>query len=238
MTIHIVMMGKGGVGKSLVSTLLAEYLKETGSDLYCADTDPLTPTFHEYNAIGAEHISIMAKDSSIDKRKFDKLFEKLLVHTGDSVVDTGATNFIALMEYLLQADIFGILAAHGKPVIVHAPLAGGSMMEHTLQGLDYLSELKATSLVVWENENWGPIIKNGKTFGESKFYEDIRARVIGIVKIAERTPDTFGHDMKTMITKRLTFAEALDSPDFQTFSRSRLGIVRMDVFEQLEKLAM
>lgn len=238
MTIHMVMMGKGGVGKSLIATLVAEYLKEAGSDLYCADTDPTNATFNGYQALGAEHINIMAKGSSVDKRKFDRLFEKLLVHPGDSVVDTGATCFLALMEYLLQADVLGILRANGKRVIIHAPLMGAGMMEETLQGLDYLFELKDAMIVVWENEHLGPVTKNGKSFVESQFFAETRDRIVGIVKIEGRTPDTFGHDMKMMITKRLTFAEVMDSPEFQTFARSRLGIVRRDVFDQLEKLAM
>ena len=38
MTIHFILMGKGGVGKSLIASFVAQYLLSKDRDLYCADT--------------------------------------------------------------------------------------------------------------------------------------------------------------------------------------------------------
>jgi Mrp family chromosome partitioning ATPase len=38
-TIHLTLQGKGGVGKSLVSSILAQYFRHRGADIHCLDTD-------------------------------------------------------------------------------------------------------------------------------------------------------------------------------------------------------
>jgi CO dehydrogenase nickel-insertion accessory protein CooC1 len=41
--INLVLQGKGGVGKSLIASLLTQYLmqKDGGQRIFCADTDPV-----------------------------------------------------------------------------------------------------------------------------------------------------------------------------------------------------
>ena len=41
MTIHITLQGKGGVGKTLVSNLLAQHQISKKTKLVCIDTDPV-----------------------------------------------------------------------------------------------------------------------------------------------------------------------------------------------------
>jgi P-type conjugative transfer protein TrbG len=54
--IHLTLQGKGGVGKSLVASVLAQYLKEQGKDVRCIDTDPVNRTFAQYSALGADRL--------------------------------------------------------------------------------------------------------------------------------------------------------------------------------------
>ncbi len=65
-TIHLVMMGKGGVGKSTIAVLLTQCLKKTIENLHCADLDPTNASFHAFKAINAEHINIADADFNID----------------------------------------------------------------------------------------------------------------------------------------------------------------------------
>ncbi|WP_455474103.1 nucleotide-binding protein [Bartonella sp. B30(2025)] len=46
--IHIVLQGKGGVGKSLVASLVMQYLLENKTDVRGIDTDPVNQTFANY----------------------------------------------------------------------------------------------------------------------------------------------------------------------------------------------
>jgi len=39
-TIHLTFQGKGGVGKSLVAVILAQYLSKRGLQIQCIATDP------------------------------------------------------------------------------------------------------------------------------------------------------------------------------------------------------
>jgi Mrp family chromosome partitioning ATPase len=51
-TIHLTLQGKGGVGKSLVSSILAQYFRYRGAEIHCIDTDPVNQTFSQIRRIG------------------------------------------------------------------------------------------------------------------------------------------------------------------------------------------
>src|ERR1051325_6140975 len=51
--IHMTLQGKGGVGKSLVASVLAQYFGEQGRVVRCVDTDPVNRTLAQYSALGA-----------------------------------------------------------------------------------------------------------------------------------------------------------------------------------------
>src|SRR5579859_3467685 len=44
-TIHLTLQGKGGVGKSLVASILAQYFRHHGREIRCIDSDPVNQTF-------------------------------------------------------------------------------------------------------------------------------------------------------------------------------------------------
>ena len=50
--IHMILQGKGGVGKSFIAALLAQYKASKGQPSLCIDTDPVNATFHGYQALG------------------------------------------------------------------------------------------------------------------------------------------------------------------------------------------
>ena len=43
-TVHFILQGKGGIGKTLVSTILAQWLAGKGSDTLCAAMTPTRKT--------------------------------------------------------------------------------------------------------------------------------------------------------------------------------------------------
>lgn len=46
--IHMILQGKGGVGKSFISSKLAQYKVAKGRNLLCIDTDPVNATFYGF----------------------------------------------------------------------------------------------------------------------------------------------------------------------------------------------
>ena len=51
--IHLVLQGKGGVGKSVVASWLAEFLIGRGQPVCCIDGDPVNRSLGQYKALGA-----------------------------------------------------------------------------------------------------------------------------------------------------------------------------------------
>jgi MinD-like ATPase involved in chromosome partitioning or flagellar assembly len=86
---NIVLMSKGGVGKSFTAWVLAQFGQSKNYDLYCADTDPGNPTFAGYNALQVQHFDIANDEMQIDRARFDDLIENIAGHDGYSVIDTG-----------------------------------------------------------------------------------------------------------------------------------------------------
>lgn len=234
--IHMVLQGKGGVGKSLVAAMLAQYLKSKSDGVYCADTDPVNDTFARYKGFDAQRIKILNEDKNIDARAFDALVESMLEHEGDAVIDNGASTFVPLSAYMAENSVIELLQGAGKTVYIHTVLTGGQAMEDTMVGLNALIASQDAPLVVWENEYFGAVARDGKRFHESKLYEKNKDRIKGIVTIHKRNADTFGKDLELLVSNKMTFEEAMASDLFSTMPRQRLKLIQKSLFEQLDAI--
>ena len=72
-TIHLTLQGKGGVGKSLIAAILAQFFKNSGRDVRCIDTDPVNRTFAQYAALSADRLQLRDEHNRIDQRSFDAI---------------------------------------------------------------------------------------------------------------------------------------------------------------------
>ena len=236
-TIHLILQGKGGVGKSMVAAILGQFLHARGLETRCIDTDPVNQTLTQYKALNAEHLKLMS-ESRIDSRVFDQLMERMLTETTTFVVDNGASTFIPLWHYVLENAAIETLEKHGRRVYIHSVITGGQAMVDTLGGFnDLASSTPAQNLVVWINEYFGPVEMNGKRFSEMKVFAQHSKRIRGVVTMPRRSADTFGRDLEQMLSSKLTFDEAISGPQFSIMSRQRLELVRRDLFKQLDELA-
>lgn len=234
--IHIVMMGKGGVGKSTVSVLLSQYLRTVSDNLHFADLDPTNASFCAFKDIGAEHFKIADDDFNIEPRAFDLLIEKILGDDSTWVIDTGAATFLPFMNYVVNNEVFDFLAEQGRRVIVHTPLVGGPAMEETLRGLQAILELGTSPVVVWENEYYGPVTMNGKRFVQTTAYEKHKARVLGVVRLKKGDEKQIETDMSQMLSRRLTWDQAKVDSSFLVMQRQRLAVARRDIDGEIGKL--
>lgn len=237
-TVHFILQGKGGIGKTLVSTILAQWL--AGKDetpLRCFDTDQENATFSRYKAMNVKHVPVMTDNRMIDPKRFDALMIDILEEEGNCVVDNGANTFSPLMAYLLENDCFSLLQDSGRKVYIHVIVGGGDTLHDTAMG--FVSTAKSTNvpLVLWENEHFGLLQSaSGKQFTESATYSDNAARVVGRVSLSQRNADTFGADIKKMNIARLTAAEVRASEKFNVMEKQRIKVVFRDLFEQLDKV--
>lgn len=236
--IHFILQGKGGVGKSVVATLLAQYLSAKNKPVYCADTYPVNDTFARYKALQVKRFAILSSDQLIDPRAFDLLIEQLLEHEGNAVVDNGSSTFIPLSAYMVENQVVEMVQEAGKTVYLHSILTGGQAFDDTLMGLHALLKTGTAPVVVWENAFFGEVAKNGMKFSESALYKDYRSKIKGTITLDKRNQDTFGKDMELLLANRLTFDEAMSSPEFTLMPRQRLKIIQKSVFEQLAAIGL
>jgi MinD-like ATPase involved in chromosome partitioning or flagellar assembly len=237
-TVHFVLQGKGGIGKTLVSTILAQWLRDRNqAPLRCFDTDQENTTFSRYKALNVKHVPVMTESRIIDPKRFDALMIDILAEDANCVIDNGANTFSPLMAYLLENDCFDLLKESERKVYIHTIVGGGDTLHDTAMG--FVSTAKSTTvpLVVWENEHFGPLQSAaGKQFVESQTYAENSSRVIGRINMSQRNPDTFGADIKKMNTARLTVDEVRESERFNVMEKQRVKVVFRDLFEQLDKV--
>jgi len=233
--IHIVLQGKGGVGKSFISAMIAQYKISKGQSPLCIDTDPVNSTFHGFKALNVRLLEIMEGDE-IRSRKFDTLVELIAPSTNDVIIDNGASSFVPLTHYLISNQVPSLLQDMGHEMVVHTVITGSQALLDTVNGFAQLaSQFPEQALfVVWLNPFWGPIEHEGKSFEQMKAYTANKARVSAIVKIPTLKEDTYGRDLSDMLQDRLTFDEALGMESLSIMTRQRLKIVKTQMFGQLD----
>ena len=237
-TVHFILQGKGGIGKTLVSTILAQWLAAKDElALRCYDTDQENATFSRYKAMAVKHVPVMTDTRTIDPKRFDALMIDILEQDGNCVIDNGANTFSPLMGYLLENDCFELLQESGRKVYIHTIVGGGDTLHDTAMGFVSTAKSTRVPLVLWENEHFGLLQSAaGKVFTESHTYADNAARVVGKVVLAQRNADTFGADIKKMNIARMTADEVRASEKFNIMEKQRIKVVFRDLFEQLDKV--
>lgn len=236
-SVHFTLQGKGGVGKSYVSAIAAQYFRARGYLVHCIDTDPVNPTFSSYRGLGAQYLQVL-NGSKIDERNFDQLMERLITEEGTFIVDNGASSFIPLSNYMLENNAVEMLNEAGRDVYIHTVITGGQSLAETLRGFANLAEqTRNQNIVVWLNEFFGEILSSdNRPFNEMKAYLNNADKVKGIVRIPRRNPDTFGKDMELLVARKLTFDEALSGSEFALMAKQRIKTVQRDVYDQLDKV--
>lgn len=235
--IHFVLQGKGGVGKTFVSSIFAQHRAKDGKKPICLDTDPVNASFAGFKSLSVKPVNIMNK-MSIDPRLFDELMEILLRTDDNIIVDTGASTFLPLSSYLEDSDAISVLHDAGKSVLLHVVVTGGQSKNDTLTGLSGIAERLGhhAPIIVWINEFFGPFDADGVSIEKTGVYISNKDKIFSIVTIPERPAATFGKDIADMLSRKLTFEEAIASKDFSTMARQRIKITRDLLFTQLDGL--
>jgi NUBPL iron-transfer P-loop NTPase len=235
--VHLVLQGKGGIGKSVVASWLAEYLMSRGKQVHCIDGDPVNRSLAQYKFLNVEKLDLLNEEGVIIRTRYDSLLERFANDKGVFVLDSGATAFLPLWSYIVETEVIRVLNEIGRKLYVHCVVSGGEMLSDSLLGFDTLaSSTPDRNMVVWVNEYFGPVAREGKTFDQMNVFQKHADKVLGSVGIPQRSPDTFGASLLVMREKKMAFEEALKSDQFLLAQKSRLHIIRRDIFEQLDNL--
>jgi hypothetical protein len=230
--INVVLQGKGGVGKSLISSLMGQYLIDRDQLLACFDADPVNATFAAYKNLEAVRVELMEGDI-INSRLFDNLIEKLveLPENACVVIDSGASTFIPLSSYMSENNIAQFLKETGHQLFLHTIIAGGQAETDTIQGLNSLLNcFPGTPVTVWVNPFFGQI-----EFTEKHELARKNAKNGGlIITLPSYKKETFGHDLETVLKSRLTFEQAIESDGLNIMAKQRLKIIRDNIWALLD----
>lgn len=237
--IHLVLQGKGGVGKSVIAALIAQYKVSKGQMPLCIDTDPVNATFEGYKSLNVSRLNIMV-DDEINTRKFDELIELIATTENDVIIDNGASSFVPLSHYLISNEVPALLQEMGHEMVIHTVIAGSQSLLDTINGFSQLaSQFPAEALfVVWLNPYWGAIEHQGKKFEQMKAYINNKGRVTAIVDMPKLKEETYGKDFSDMLENRKTFDESLNDENLTIMSRQRLKIVKSQLFGLLDNVVI
>lgn len=237
--VHIVLQGKGGVGKSLAASMLAQFLTSRGETPLCIDTDPTNATFAGFKALNVRKLALL-EDGDINPRNFDAMMELIAGSKEAVVVDSGASTYNPLSAYMFDNGVPEVIADLGHKLVLHTIVVGGQALVDTLAGFASVAEAfpDPAAIVVWLNPYHGPIEHEGKSFEQLKAYKDLKDRVAAIVTLPDLKRETFGADVQEMLAERKTLDEAMANAALPLMQRHRLGRVRDAVFGELSKAAI
>ncbi|MCO6559782.1 MAG: conjugal transfer protein TraL [Gilliamella sp.] len=236
--IHMLLQGKGGVGKSFISAVLAQYIQHKYNIVPCCiDTDPVNSTFSGYKSLNVKTLHLLENDE-INTRNIDTLIEWIAATDIDTVIDNGAATFVPLAHYIISNQIADLLETMGHKLIVHTVITGGQALVDTINGFAQLVKQFPENIefVVWLNEFWGRIEAQSKNFEEMKAYKDYKNRVSTIIRIPSVKEETFGKDISEMLKNKKTFKEAIEDKNLSIMTRQRLTIYKDKLFTQLDLL--
>jgi hypothetical protein len=211
--IHLIQQGKGGVGKSMIASFLYQALLHFGKDVTAFDTDPVNATLAGFNEFSVRRKEII-KDGNIDPRAFDDLLDSIndLPPDSHAIVDNGASSFVALSAYLQENEIIPLFQGNGHTIYLHTIITGGQAIGDTVSGLKALAKnFPAAPIIVWLNAYFGAIAMDGKRFEEFKVYQEYGEQFQSIITLPEGNRATIGKDLEDMLSKRQSFATAMNA---------------------------
>lgn len=233
--VHLTLQGKGGIGKSLVASLVAQYLRSKGEAAIIIDADPVTPTLSGYT-LDAQRLELM-DGLVLVENKYDPLFARAIEEDSSFVIDNGPSSFFILSNYIVENDVINMISNRGKEVIFHTVINGGQALLDTVSEFFKLTMLfpEPARFVIWLNPFLGPIEVDGKSFTEFKAYKKNAHRVAGIVDLPAFQNQIY-RDFGDMVQNQLTFDEANTSSSFGVVAKNRLHRVKEGIYQQIEAI--
>ena len=234
--VHFFTQKKGGVGKSTLAGWVAEYLQSKHGNVVCYDTDPSNQTLARLNALQVLTVNLVKRDE-IDAGLFDPMIAAIAEEEGPFVVDTGSSSFHALWSYIVATELFEFLQDHGRPVVIHIPLAPKPDLEDTLAGFDEICRhCPPRSVIAWMNERESAIEWEGVNFLDLEIAQRNSEKLLKVIVNSKQHYRLHREQVERMLIRHWTFAEAIDELDIR--SKCYLFQVRKEIFEQLEQIGL
>ena len=215
--LHFIMQGKGGVGKTLVSSVLAQYYLQNGC-ISAIDTDPVNKSFCNFKKFNAFSLPLL-EEAEIRKDNFDIMIGKILETDAPNVIiDNGASSFVPLNKYILDTDCLSLFQENDCEV--------------------YPSGSALPRFAVWLNPFFGKIESAGKSFKEFGVYEKAHEQINYIIEMPDQDRQLFGNLIANMLKSGQTFDEAYEDPSLLLPQKHRIKITKQRFFDAIQKAGL
>lgn len=236
-SVHLTLQEKGGVGKSVLASILAQKLQGDGKRVKVLDCDPYNASLYRIKALGAEYIKILDENRKFLPEAFDEMMMKVLEGDYDSyIIDNGAAAYMQLSKYMFDDNIIGELVDNGFEVYIHSVITAGGEQDLVLENFDQICEGfgdVGAKIVLWENQFLGPIKKGDKRLEDFAVYKKHKKKLFAHIT----TPELNEHQMPTMekmLNTKITFDEVQTSDEFHTLQKSRLRKLQKQYFDLID----
>lgn len=228
-TIHIVVQSKS-VGKTIVASLLTQCLRdECGKSVLCLDTDEICFSLSNYQALQAVQMPVNGLTAYCRTLPQD---------SSHVLIDTSTAGFMPFCS-LLQSVLLQQLEEAGHTVRMHTVVAGGPEALPTFSGFRSLtSNFPTVPLTVWLNPFYGSVAVQGKSFEESRVYQEHSASVHALVRLPDHR-QLAQEDFQDMLARHITFKEALQEGAGSSIAQKiRLKNLWQHIIEQVNCAAL
>lgn len=233
MTVHIVLQGKGGVGKTLVASMIAEYCLRGGL-AGVIDMDPKNGSLSEFSGFSTEKVRVNDGGSFAEA---DDLFNAILESKPSDcwVIDTAGESFDAVLEYLVNEGVAANLEEANHTVYCHVVIVGGASQMASGMSLAKATEsLKETAVnvVVWNNDYFGDV--DGSIAGN--VVDIMSSEHAGTVFLTTRERRGLKASIERKYIDKLTTDEVIGN--WKMLERNRIIRFYNDIFVQLDAISI
>jgi hypothetical protein len=233
--IHCVLSSKGGVGKTFVASLIAQYWIWNKRPIHVLDMDQSNMMLARVPDLKAEQIRLLT-DGKFDSTKLDAIIRRMVATPDTYLIDVGASTFQNLWHYFFDHDIFSLIRSEGRRIVIHSVVCGGQELVDTVSSfVDVCKQITGRQVVVWVNPIRGAVEANGKEFLESKAFTENEAKVLAVVRMP-KPDESVEVELRRLgqANKSLLHIETDNDLDFLT--KHRLKRHRDSLFEAMAQV--
>lgn len=234
--IHFVRGKNGGIGKTWISYLMAQYFEEMGYFVKCFDIEPLNKGLNSYKSLNKEFIRVIDSETLKVTSNYDVMMEHFLTEDGIYIIDGSQIPFIC---YINDNQIFLKLIEAGYEVYYHSLIVGDSRLLETLAYCEDLYKDKSDDPLLkpifWQNNYYGEISRKGRLLKDDPVYKKIGLDLLNS-PILEKPSKETQEDLNELVFRGLTFKDAVTDQKFSSESKCRIAKYKFETFAQFAGL--
>ncbi len=156
--LNIILSPKGGIGKTMISTYLAEFLKDKfkGMNIICMDADNASQSFGQWDEFNVNPIRTF-KNLSTELNELIEFFNST-IETKDTIyiVDTGAAEYATITSFMGKINEVYNMIKENNEIIIHTIIGDKQLLDITTTAIDDITNvLQKPRIALWVNDYFG-----------------------------------------------------------------------------------